>query len=192
MASTFKALPAFDTAMRVLRQGIEDAAEEAMGQAMAQAEKDTQSLYRWRKPGTYTETDRAGNTWTWEVTGQTAASITGYVVGNKRLKNLNPGPTTTVTRNGMGFAPRTHGVDASLTGDYSERDGHVMGIVTMYTAYAPYLQAREKRGGEWGTPTAGEPVTIEVLRVNWDAYYVPNIIRPTIERVMQRIAARLR
>src|SRR5215213_8257246 len=109
--SKFKLSSTFQPNMRRLAEGMQDAAEVAMGRAMERAEQDAQQMYRWRTPGEYEDTDVGGNIWTWTVTGSSAASITGYVVGNKQLKNL-PSQATTVTKNGQPFAPHSHGTDA--------------------------------------------------------------------------------
>lgn len=189
MPSSFRLAPGFKQSLQTRADGIQEAAKLAMTQVMAQAEQDAQQLYRWRTPGYYSEADAAGDTWTWRVTGATAASITGYVVGNKQLKSHNPGQQTTILResdHGPDKAYRHfHGVDPSLTGDYAERPGVVQGVVTMYTAYAPFLQMKEIAGGVWGQPSAGNPVTIEVLEVYWDVVYVPMLERLITAR-MQR------
>lgn len=181
MASSFKVAAGFAQSLQVRADAIQKAATDAMTQVMAQAEQDAQQLYRWRTPGYYSETDAAGDTWTWRVTGASAASITGYVVGNKQLKSANPGQQTTILResdHGPDKAYRHyHGVDPSLTGDYSEKPGVVQGIVTLYTAYAPFLQMKEIAGGGWGQPSPGNPVTIEVLEVYWDVVYIPLLER---------------
>jgi hypothetical protein len=192
--STFKLNKAFNPNMDILRQGIQEAAQEAMRAAFAQAEEDAQGMYRWRKPGEYQNYDRNGKSWVWEVTGLSAASITGYVVGPLGDEKK---PKALAGRRALRFhsnsdLTKINELDPSLMGRHSARKGRVIGVVTMYTAYAPYLQAKEITGGLWGIPKAGEPVTIEVLRVNWDAYYVPNIIRPLIEKKMGEVAARLK
>src|SRR5689334_8888999 len=152
--SYFKVAAGFAQSLQVRAAAMEKAAKEAMQQVMAQAEQDAQQLYRWREPGYYSEQDAFGDTWTWRVTGATAASITGYVVGNKKLKSNNPGQRTIITRESNHGPDKAyhhfHGVDPSLMGDYAERPGVVQGVVTMYTAYAPYLQMKEIVGGVWG------------------------------------------
>ena len=187
--SYFRVAPGFAQSLQVRADAMQRAATEAMQQVMAQAEQDAQQLYRWRDPGYYSEQDRNGDTWTWRVTGASAASITGYVVGNKRLKTNNPGEQTTILResnHGPDKAYRhSHHIDPTVTGDYQERPGVVQGIVTMYTHYAPYLQMKEIAGGVWGQPSPGNPVTIEVLEVYWDAVYVPMLER-LIGRRMDR------
>ncbi len=187
--STFKVAQGFAQSLQVRAAAIQQAATEAMTQVMAQAEQDAQSLYRWREPGYYSETDAGGDTWTWRVTGASAASITGYVVGNKQLKSNNPGQQTTILResdHGPDKAYRHfHGVDPSLTGDYQERPGIVQGVVTMYTAYAPFLQMKEIAGGHWGQPSPGNPVTIEVFEVYWEHVYIP-LLERLISRRMDR------
>lgn len=191
MPATFKMSKRFFNALDRLERGMEQAAHEGMLKAMQQAEDDARGIYRWRKPGTYRNTDKDGKTWEWEVTGLTAASLTGYVVSNlgsdKRTKALvaQRAARFNVQRDWM----KVNTIDPSVTADYSPRAGKVLGVVTMYTAYAPFLQRKEMYGAKWGKPSAGEPVTVEVLRVNWDTYYVPRIIRPHIERIMRRIAS---
>lgn len=193
-ASKFKLNPAFNRHLQQLADGMLEAAHEAMREAMKQAEEDARAIYRWRQPGEYMQTDAQGEPWVWEVTGLTAASITGYVVSaranEKAPKNLAPRRALRYHKNSD--LTKTNTIDPSLMGDHSPAPGRVLGVVTMYTAYAPYLQKKEIHGAKWGIPTAGEPVTIEVLRVNWSAYYVPRIIRPRIEQAMQRVSARLR
>lgn len=180
--STFRLSGGFASSIERRRTGIREAAELAMEQAMAMAEKDAHQLRRWRDPGYYSEQDRFGDTWTWRVTGASEASITAYVVPHKRLKSL-PGQRTIITREGAdGFDKayeHLHHTDASLTGDYQDEPDKVKGVVTMYTHYAPYLQQKEINGGVWGQPSPGSPVTVEVLEVYWDAVYVP-----MMERVM--------
>jgi hypothetical protein len=189
--SKFKVSSRFAPNMQRLADGIKDATEKAMAAAMEKAEQDAQQLYRWRTPGDYTEVDRGGNKWEWTVTGAAAASIRAYVVPNKRLKSL-PGQSTTVYKNGVGFSPHDHSADPGLTGDYAEEPGKVKGVITMYVGYAPYLQKKEINGAVWDQPSPGNPVTIEVLDVYWDSYYVPHVIRPTIERLMAKVSASLR
>jgi hypothetical protein len=185
--SSFKLAQDFAQSIQVRADAIQRVAQEAMAEVMAQAEQDAQQLYRWRDPGYYSETDAGGDTWTWRVTGATAASITGYVVGNKQLKASNPGQRTIITRESNHGPDKAyehfHGVDPSLTGDYSERPGVIQGIATMYTAYAPFLQMKEIAGGHWGQPSPGNPVTIEVLEVYWDAVYVPLLERLITQRM---------
>lgn len=182
MGSKFKLAPGFTDSIRRRETGIKEAAEAGMLKAMEMAEDDARQLRRWRDPGYYAEQDRFGDTWTWRVTGATDASITAYVVPHKRLKSL-PGQRTIITREGAdGFDKayeHLHHIDPDLTGTYQEEAGKVKGVVTMYTHYAAYLQQKEINGGTWGTPSPGNPVTVEVLEVYWDAVYVP-----VIERVM--------
>lgn len=191
MASTVKLNPAFGAAVLALGVGIQAATEDAMAAAMEVAEQDAQALKRWRDPGTYSEDDRAGNTWVWQVTGQATASITAYVVGHRQPKALNPAPQTTVTRNGHAFRARTHSIDTALEGTYAPQPGVVTGVVTMNVAYAPFLQRKELGGAVWGIPSAGQPVTLEVLALNWSSVYVPQIIAPRIERAMNALRSRL-
>src|SRR5215211_5467879 len=138
--SYFRVAPGFAQSLQVRADAMQKAATEAMQMVMAQAEQDAQQLYRWREPGYYSEQDAHGDTWTWRVTGASAASITGYVVGNKQLKASNPGQRTVITRESNVGPDKAyehfHGIDPSVTGDYSEQPGVVQGIVTMYTAYA--------------------------------------------------------
>lgn len=183
-ASSFKVSGNFYVAMDELRWGIEAAAREAMAKAMEVAEQDARAMYSWRQPGTYTE-DYPSGTWEWTVTGMSAASITAYVVPDKKLKRF-PAVTTTTYWNGIAKT-HVHQIDPALTGDYNEEPGKVKGVVTMYTGYAPYLQAHETGAG-------GQeyPVTVEVLEVNWETLYCPKIIQPTIEKIMTRIARRLK
>lgn len=194
MSSQFKLSSTFNSNLQLLADGMLGAAHEAMRAAMKQAEDDARGIYRWRQPGEYTHTGKGGTTWVWEVTGLTAASITGYVVsalGNEKA------PKGLAARRALRYhknvdLTKINTIDPSLMGDHSAASGRVVGVVTMYTAYAPYLQQKEIKGAKWGQPTAGEPVTIEVLRVNWERFYVPRIIRTHIEKAMQRIAAQLR
>lgn len=191
--STFKVSRNFTSNVQRVRDGIHDAATAGMVKMVAVAEEDARKLASWHRPGEYMDVDQGGNVWEWEVTGASAASITGYIVGNKKLKSLNPGPTTTVYKNGAPYPPHAHNVDPSLTEEYTTQPGKVMGVVTMYTAYAPYLQDKEVSGATWGSPAGrGSPVTIEVFEINWDRFYVPVVIRPIMESWMQRVAARLR
>ena len=191
--SGFRVNPAFARNLQTLETAVNRAAEESMEKVVKQAEKDAKRLYRWRDPGTYTEFASNGEQWTWEVTGASAESITGYVVGNKRLKALSPGKATEVVRETpLGGASSiitkyTHvaGIDPSLTEDYPVRKGIVSGVVTMYTTYALYLQLKEIKGGSWGQPSAGLPVTQEVFHANWYAYYIPRLVTPTFERIIQ-------
>lgn len=186
--------PSFNRNMQALTDGMRQAAHNAMLEAMKQAEEDARAIYRWRKPGEYTHPDRKGRPWVWEVTGLTAASITGYVVSElgdtKAPKNLSSRRALRYHANSD--LSKINEIDPSLMGDHPVQKDRVLGVVTMYTAYAPHLQHKEVSGGKWGIPAAGDPVTIEVLAVNWGRYYVPRIIRPAIEREMQKITARLR
>lgn len=182
--SSFKLSPNFKNHMRSLREGMEKAATEAMGAAMAQAERDAQGLYPWHHPGEYAA-QYGQDTWQWTVTGLSAATITGYVVPNKKLKNL-PSIATTSYWNGI---PMQHvsRVDPTVTQDYAPETDKIKGIVTMYTHYAPFLQ-------DWETGAGGQknPVTVEVLEVNWETFYVPKIIRPIIEQRMATLSARFK
>ena len=79
--------------------------------------------------------------------------------------------------------PRVVAFYDALTGDYPEEPGVVQGVVTMYTAYAPYLQMKEIAGGVWGQPSPGNPVTIEVLEVYWEPIYIPMLERIITQRM---------
>lgn len=175
----------------LLSSEIETAAEDAMRAAMDAAANDARKMKRWRSAGTYTATDKDGALWEWEVTGLTAESITGYVVGNKQLKALNPARAVRRKKDGYVMPLGANGVDPSVTGDYAPEPGKVIGIVTMYTAYAPYLQKKEREGSVWGIPGAGDVVTEEVLAANWENGYLSQILIPRLERAMQRLQRRL-
>lgn len=191
--SSFRVSPVFIRQLKSLETAVRKAANESMEKVVKTAEKDAKRLYRWRRPGTYTESSSNGEQWTWEVTGTSAESITGYVVGKKNLRALSPGQPTEVTREtplgGIGslITKYTHvsGIDPSLTEDYAVRQNIVRGVVTMYTTYALYLQAKEINGASWGIPSAGFPVTQEVFEANWLAYYVPRLVILTFERIIQ-------
>lgn len=172
---------AFSAAMDDLAEGIKEAGREAMEDVVSKAELDAQAIQHWRDEGTYTETYPGGTTWEWTVTDMARTSITGYVVPNKKLKAL-PNFATTSYRNGQALV-HPHKQDNSVTGDHSLIPGQIIGIVTMNAAYAPYLQDYELSLGE-------QPVVVEVFEQNWSRYYVPSILRPAIERHMQRIAAK--
>lgn len=164
-------------AKSALGAGMRRAAKKAMKAAMKQAEADAKSIYQWRNPGRYEEDYPSGH-WSWEVTGMAAASITGYVVPDKDLKQL---PTTVTTSYHDGVALRhPHFTDDGVTGDYREDPDIIKGVLTMNIAYAPYLQAYE-------TDTFGDPVVIEVLEANWASYYVPSVIAPEIDRALQTV-----
>lgn len=171
----------FATAMDALAEGMKAAGREGMEEVVAKAEMDAQGLEHWRQEGQYTETYPNGTTWEWTVTDMARTSITGYVVPNKKLKSL-PNFETVSYRNGQALR-HLHHADNNVTGDYAPLPGEIIGVVTMNVAYAPYLQAYELSEGEL-------PVTVEVFEQNWARYYVPSILRPTIERYMARIAAR--
>lgn len=194
MPSKIKLGRNFKSNLQLLRDGMLDASHLAMREAMQKAEEDAQAIYRWRQPGEYMQTDKNGKPWVWEVTGLSAASITGYVVSakgdEKRAKALSS--RQALRYRGNSDLTKTNSIDPSLMGNHSAGPGRVLGVVTMYTAYAPYLQKKEIRGGVWGQPSAGEPVTVEVLRINWAQFYVPQIIRPFIEKHMQRVIASLK
>ena len=166
-----------------LGQAIQLAATEGMEKVVAQAAEDARSLADWRAPGEQTETYPGGVTWEWTTTGMAAASIQGYVVPNKRLRGQSTQWTTSY-RNGI---PRQHihATDDSITGNHQAPRHTIVGIVTMNIAYAPYLQRWEMEG-------AGqqEPVTVEVFRVMWSFYYVPNILKPAISAALDAVARR--
>ncbi len=171
----------FSAAMVDLAEGMRDAGKEGMEAVVAQAELDAQSIQHWREEGTYNETYPSGTNWVWTVTDMARTSITGYVVPNKKLKSL-PNFATTSFRNGQALTHQ-HKQNDNVTGDHSFIPGQIIGIVTMNVAYAPYLQEYELSLGE-------QPVVVEVFEQNWSRYYVPSILRPTIERHMQRVAAK--
>jgi hypothetical protein len=171
----------FSAAMKDLGLGIEYAAHKGMEEVVSVAEMDAQAIQHWQEEGQYEVAYPSGTTWTWTVTDMARSSITGYVVPNKRLKNL-PSFDTTSYRNGQALR-HPHGADDNVTQDHQPQPHTVIGIVTMNVAYAPYLQAYELGGGEL-------PVTVEVFEQNWSRVYVPSILRPAIERYMQRIVAK--
>ena len=171
----------FAAAMLDLGIGIRTAGEKGMGEVVAQAEMDAQAIQHWREEGTYNETYPSGTNWEWTVTDMARTSITGYVVPNKRLKSL-PSFETTSYRNGQALRHR-HQQNNNVTGDHTLVWGQIIGIVTMNVAYAPYLQDYEMGLGEL-------PVVVEVFEQNWSRYYIPSVLRPVIERHMQRVAAK--
>lgn len=195
--SSFKLNAHFKANMDTLRRGIESAADAAMEKVVKRAEKDAQSLYRWREPGEYSNVSSGGGTvWTWTTTGLTAESIKGYIVsprkGGKNLPSLSK-PDTKIYREDAESSrvyktyTHQHKTDASLTGDYSAKDGSVLGVLTMYTTYAKYLQDKEKAGAVWDIPGAGQPITIEVFASFWHTYYAPIVAHDEIEKRLTRL-----
>ena len=160
-----------------LGNAMRGAAKKSMQSAMKQSEADAQRIYHWRRPGRY-EKDYPSGHWVWEVTGMSAASIKGYVVPEKELAQL---PTTVTTSYHDGVAlHHTHYTDDGVTSDYGVTPDIIKGVLTMNIAYAPYLQ-------EYEIDNFGEPVVIEVLEANWDSYYVPSVIAPEIEHLLQSV-----
>lgn len=195
MPSRVRMSSRFAANLGLIADELERAAYEGMQEAMEQAEEDARGAYRWRSPGEYQEPGADGRPWVWEVTGQTAASITGYAVSagrnGKRLKNLSVRTDVLRWKGNYSF-PKSNTLNPGLTGDYTAPSGRVLGILTMYTSYAGALQGKEKKGAIWGIPGAGEYVTVETLLVNWASAYVPAIIRPRIEQALLKLAARLK
>ena len=146
-------------------------AVEGMAEAMSEAEAEAKGTYRWRRPGEYQRPDKNGRPISWEVTGLTADSITGYVVSPRVSPRQLPGGS----RPAMRFLDnsdlsKTNRLDPSITGTYGPEKGKIRGILTMYSEHSPYLQEKEIQGGLWGIPGAGEPVVVEVVRVNGSRY----------------------
>jgi hypothetical protein len=178
--SEFKVHSGFKAAIDKLRTGVVQAADSAMGEVMARAEKDARDMKRWNDAGT--ATSKSG-IWEWEVTGLAEETITGYVVSkyrNKTLKNVSS-RTGRRAANGYEFPPRVHSADPSLTGDYDAGDDTVIGVVTMYPAYANYLQGMELGGSQDGAIMAGQVVVVEVLQRNWH-----NVYRPLMGRRIEK------
>jgi hypothetical protein len=158
---------------RALTKALRRAGEKGMAKVVKQAETDAKAVYSWRRPGTYT-VQYPGAEWTWTVTGMAAASITGYVVPNKRLNTLATIVTTSY-KNGVPLQ-HPHFTDNAVTGDVAEEENMVIGVVTMNVAYAPYLQDYEMQGGD-------SPVVVEVFEMNWERVYIPSLAA-TIEAEM--------
>lgn len=156
---------------RAMRRG----AKSAMRKAMKEAERDAKEAYQWRSPGRYEVDYGRTGIWSWEVTGMSAASITGYVVPDKVLPQL-PYQETTSYYNGLPLR-HPHATDDGVTGNYRENPDVIKGVLTMNTAYAPYLQDYEEL-------ELGGPVVEEVLEAWWDGHYWPNVIVPELERAL--------
>lgn len=171
---------AFSAAMTDLAEGMRDAGRVGMEEVVSQAEMDAQALQHWNEEGQQSG-EYGGTEWVWTVTDMARSSIVGYVVPNKKLKSL-PNFATTSYRNGQALV-HPHHQDNNVTGDHAPLPDRIIGIVTMNVAYAPYLQDYELSLGAL-------PVVVEVFEQNWSRYYVPSILRPAIERHMQRIAAK--
>lgn len=185
--------------MEILEDAAHEAAQIGMEDAMAAAERDARQLARWRSPGHYTEQYDSGAIWEWDVTGFALQTIKGVVIGkNSPTVNLPDfsGPTTTTIKHSANANgeynwafnhPRE--TDSSLFDPVSPaHNEEYVGVVTMYAAYAPYLQRKEMTGGEHGVPSAGLPVTVEVLAVNWTTVYIPTIIKPVFDIIMDAAA----
>jgi len=170
---------AFSADMKALELAMREASREAMAEMIRQAVEDARSLKRWRDPDRYEQLYPSGH-WSWEVTGMASSSITGYIVPDKKLPRLASRITTSY-HDGRALT-HPHYVDDRVTGDYVDREHVVQGVITMNIAYAPYLQDYEMK-------VAGEPVTVEVLRVNWSSVYAPRILTPVLERAMERATA---
>jgi hypothetical protein len=181
MASTvtFRAGSMHD-AFASIGKSLRVAVEETMQTLMDTAADDARAIEHWRNPGRYEE-DYGGNTWSWEVTGMAAASIQGYVVPNKDLAGQATKVTTSYW-NGIALKHPSSTNDA-VTGDHQAAPEHIVGVLTMNVAYAPYLQEYELRQGY-------TPVVVEVFDAQWAQVYVPQILRPGIERFMERVQKR--
>lgn len=189
--SSIKQSPAFLAATARLRAKVRDAATEGLTKVMAQAEADAKQMKRWHDPGSYSGLAADGSTWEWQATGAAAASIVGYIVGGPAaLRSSNPSQLTTVTRTTAGGSVRkyrhSHAVNAGLMRQRSAEANRITGVLTMTIGYAAYLQKKEIAGGLWGSPSAGLPVTVDVFKVNWAAYYIPQILRPALAKALKK------
>lgn len=177
----FKLGSDFIADLRRLEKKIDDVSEAAMQLVVDAAENDAKAEYRWNKPGTYSYGD-----WTWQVTGLTAETLTGYVVSarknGKQLPAISKSPT--VSSFGELKFKHSHFTDESITGDHTAGENTIIGILTMYSFYSQWLQEKEISGGKSGSPSAGNPITIDIFQRKMANIYVPVIMRPYIEKKM--------
>ncbi len=166
-------------AVEDFRTAIEKSAEVGMDRAMKMAQHDAAGTAHWREANTYTQEYPSGE-WTWTVTGMARSSITAYVVPGRGLRHF-PDYWTTSYRNGMPLQHK-HSFDDSIASTPTPQEGKVIGIITMNVAYAPYLQDYERSIGV-------QPITVEVLAMNWVPVYVP-LIQGVMHAEMARVAKR--
>lgn len=170
---------AFTQRINQLRTAIRESAEDAMTVTMAEAENYAREMKRWNNPGVYRSAyDAKGNEIEWTVTGQAAASLTGYVVSPTRVGKPRSLPTkyskVRVLRAGSVVREwtKTHATTERLAHRRTPREGKVVGVLTMSVAYAIELQTWEQREGDY-------PVTVEVFETHWNA-----ALRPLLRRVL--------
>lgn len=169
----------FKSDLEQLEQGMKVAGKHAIRAVVEKAAEDATYIIHWRTPGMW-ELDYPSGNWQWEVTGLAHQSIFGYVVPDRDSPDIGNTVTTSYW-NGIALN-HPHYTDDSVTEDYSEDPKRIIGVVTMNINYAPYLQDFEMSNGE-------EPVTVEVLSMNWDAAYVPGIVVPILDQEMSRFAS---
>ncbi len=172
-----------------LKLALKTGASNGMGHMMEQAEKDAQSVYRWRQPGNYQATDKGGNEWEWNPTGLAAESITGFVVGplgsTRNPPNLSA--SSEIIKNGTEHFDHQEYTDESLVSDPTPEEGKIIGILSMDANITPYLQEKELKGGSFAESlSAGQNVIVEVLAVNAEHYY-QNIVAPAIAEKLNKI-----
>ena len=195
--SKFNLSPTFISNLFELSTGIEDITFHALDQAMQEASTDAKAEARWRKEGEYVEVDQAGNTWEWDVTGVARDSITAFTVSpNNDSKNLPSSSAhslvTKTTPDGfITIYDHDESTDDSNVVTPSPTSGEIIGVLTMTSDKAEYIQGKEIAGGEWGIPDPGQPITIETLEANID-HYTKNIITPQIAVNIQTLARSLK
>lgn len=178
--SSFKVHSAFKPKLAAHKKLLEAAADAGMTAVVDQAAEDARSMKRWRDPG-----ESNFGEWEWTTTGLSVESISGHVVTPRKsasgYKRLRRAPTQVLLR---GYP--MHTTEHSTTSRPKRRStaGKVLGVVTMYADYAHWVQRMEIEGSLGGSISPGIPVVIEVFQSNWANYYVPQILRPTLQAAL--------
>lgn len=179
--SSFKVSAAFKPKLTAHKKLLRESADAGMAAVVAQATEDAQSMKRWRDPGQSTFED-----WEWTTTGISAESISGYIVTPRKstngFKRLRHAPTQVLFR---GYP--MHKTEHKTVNQPKRKSqaGRVLGVVTMYSAYAPWIQRMEIEGSLGGSISPGVPVVIEVFQSNWSSFYVPQILRPALRAALK-------
>lgn len=180
----FNVNPHMGDNFRLLREAVLEGAAEGMTRAMAQVEKDAKSIARWREAGESQHTDNSGNLWEWTTTGMTRDTLTGYALAPGESTALSGGGSqqTTVRINGRDVWTKDHFVDPSLAPTHTAGPMQVLGVLTMYTNYARYVQYQEIAGTVSGIPSPGEMVVVEALSNAVGGYVIQLLVGDAIRK----------
>ena len=179
----------------LLKDAVESGTLEGFEDAMREAAQTAKRIKRWRDAGDSAYVDKSGNLWEWETTGLTENSITGYVLAPGESTNLpgGSGGTSSVRINGRHIWTKVHNLDPSVAGHYTAGPGQFIGVLTMYTQYASYLQAMERSGARGsGIPSAGEMVVVEALTVAGGSLLIAQKVNRAITQKVLAAKAQMR